>query len=101
MTKITIDKTQSFKSGHSRDTSKLENLFRISPLAHAGTFDSAKKKAQFLNKQGLLVSLFNPGNFQCFQQNRDIWNSNQFKTKILQDILFYQIRAESPEGTFN
>ena len=83
LTKITIDKSRSFKD-------RLK-----SPHAQAGTFDSVKKKATFLKKV-LLVSLFDDSNFSCLQQNRDIWASKQFLN--MNAVLFFQIRSESEEG---
>jgi len=98
LTKITIDKTRSFKD-RLKSASNLDLLFRPSPHAQAGTFDSVKKKATFL-KKALLVSLFDDTNFSCIQQNRDIWSSQQFLD--LNTILFFQIRANSDEGiSFN
>ena len=94
LTKITIDKTRSFKD-RLKSASNLDLLFRPSPHAQAGTFGSVKKKATFL-KKALLVSLFDDTNFSCIQQNRDIWSSQQFLD--LNTILFFQIRANSDEG---
>ena len=94
LTKITIDKSRSFKD-RLKSASNLDLLFRPSPHAQAGTFDSVKKKATFLKKV-LLVSLFDDSNFSCIQQNRDIWASKQFLN--MNAVLFFQIRAESEEG---
>ena len=94
LTKITIDKSRSFKD-RLKSASNLDLLFRPSPHAQAGTFDSVKKKATFLKKV-LLVSLFDDSNFSCIQQNRDIWASKQFLN--MKAVLFFQIRAESDEG---
>jgi len=94
LTKITIDKSRSFKV-RLKSASSLDLLFRPSPHAQAGTFDSVKKKATFLKKV-LLVSLFDDSNFSCLQQNRDIWASKQFLN--MNAVLFFQIRAESEEG---
>lgn len=98
LTKITIDKSRSFKN-RLKSVSNLDLLFRLSPHAQAGTFDSVKKKATFLKKV-LLVSLFDGSNFSCLQQNRDIWASEQFLN--INEILFFQISFESERGvSFN
>ena len=94
LTKITVDKSRSFKD-RLKSASNLDLLFRPSPHAQAGTFDSVKKKAIFL-KKALLVSLFDDSDFSCIQQNRDIWSSKGFLDQHA--ILFFQIRAKSDEG---
>ena len=89
VTKIRVDRTQSFKSGGSR-------RFRPCSLAQPGTFDAVKKKAKFLDKK-LLVSLYNECNSACTRQNADIWSSVRFN-KLSSKLLFFQLRVDSDEG---
>merc|ERR1739838_816479 len=90
VTKITVDKTQSFKNG------TISRRFRPCKLAQAGTFDAVKKKAKYLDKK-LLVSLYDESNVSCLEQNCSIWSSARFNA-FGDRLLFYQLKIDSPEG---
>jgi len=91
VTKIRVDRTQSFKHGGS-----VGKRFRPCSLAQPGTFDAVKKKAKFLEKK-LLVSLYNERDSVCTRQNADIWSSSRF-AELSAKLLFFQLRVDSEEG---
>ncbi|KAI6232070.1 UBX domain-containing protein 7 [Aphelenchoides besseyi] len=98
---VRFDPTQNRAIRSNRQTRHQKNLAEIFrppiDIIERLDWDSLLQKAR---EQGrwILVNLQDSSEFACQVLNRDVWSNNPLKDMIKQNLLFWQVYSDSPEG---
>ncbi|KAI6173207.1 UBX domain-containing protein 7 [Aphelenchoides besseyi] len=98
---VRFDPTQNRAVRSTRQTRHQKNLAEIFrppiDIIERLDWDSLLQKAR---EQGrwILVNLQDSSEFACQVLNRDVWSNNPLKDMIKQNLLFWQVYSDSPEG---